>query len=329
MVNTLRHLIVVGLLMCTNQVALAQPCASIEGIEFVRVPAGTFQMGSDSLDERYIGSGGDAVSYDRPIGGGKYARSIRNKGGFRDEYPKHAVSVRSFCLMKTALTPLDAKRLLAKFAIVPEADLDDDSDRLQWTEANNLATAMGRQAGKRVRLPTEAEWEFAARGGLVNRHFPWGNIDETFKGRPVREIVLLSRQGCKRGAVYHEPSLSTPELNKCMAEAESISDHVELKTVECFKKLVIGRTGPVPENGYGLAGMSNNGWEWTSSKYKPYPYAATDGREEKSIRVGEARVIRGGNSEAETCLGYTALRGYGMVQPELESRHLARFAFTD
>ena len=95
------------------------------------------------------------------------------------------------------------------------------------------AEAYARWAGKE--LPTEAEWEFAARGGLEGAEFAWGN-ELAPDGRPMANTW--------QGAFPHE---------------NRAEDGYE-------------RTSPVtafPPNGYGLHDMIGNVWEWTSDWYAP------------------------------------------------------------
>lgn len=138
------------------------------------------------------------------------------------------------------------------------------------------AEAYAAWAGKT--LPTEAEWELAARGGLEDAEFAWGN---TFMpaGQPIANTW--------HGAFPHENT---------MADG-------------------FARTSPVkafPPNGYGLYDMIGNVWEWTTDYYADrhppveakaccIPQNPRGGREEASydpcqpaIRIPR-RVLKGGS----------------------------------
>jgi len=100
------------------------------------------------------------------------------------------------------------------------------------------AEAYAAWAGKR--LPTEAEWEFAARGGLAGKPFVWGD-----EFRPNGKWMANTHQG-------HFPDRDTG--------------------ADGFPGLT--RTRQFPANGYGLYDMAGNVWQWTSDWYRPDYYAA-------------------------------------------------------
>jgi sulfatase modifying factor 1 len=118
----------------------------------------------------------------------------------------------------------------------PSSDIKGKENYPVVSVAYEDALAYAKWAGKR--LPTEAEWEFAARGGLAGKPFVWG---DTFK--PGGKFMANTFQG-------HFPNKNTDD-----------DGFITASPVTTF-----------PPNGYGLYDMAGNVWQWVSDWYRPDYY---------------------------------------------------------
>ena len=173
------------------------------------------------------------------------------------------------------------------------------------------ALAFAKWAGKR--LPTEAEWEFAARGGLAGKIYAWGD-----EFRPRGKWMANTHQG-------HFPYTDTGE-----------DGFAGIAPVAQF-----------PPNGYGLYDMAGNVWQWTSDWYRPdyyrqlaaaggvtrnplgpdTPYDPAEPAEKKRVHRGGSflcsdqycsRYIVGTRGKGEVTTGTNHL-GFRCVKPVTES----------
>lgn len=223
----------------------------------VLIDGGTFQMGSD---------------YGMPF-----------------EAPVHEVTVNPFYIDESEVTVADFEKFVKATNYVTEAEKFGSSgvfdvDAGQWTmkaganwnnpeganstaAANepvcqiswNDAQAYAKWAGKR--LPTEAEWEYAARGGLKNKEYAWGD-DLT----PNGAIMANYWQG-------EFPSKNTNE-----------DGFQKRAPVKSFK-----------HNNYGLYDVAGNVWEWTADWYTADYYEKSPKQNPTGAKTGDERVMRGGS----------------------------------
>ena len=226
--------------------------------DMVRVPAGTFRMGST-----------DGPSHETPV---------------------HDVEVAAFLMDRTEVTVRDFARFVGATGYETEAESFGwsavfESSKHDWIRVDgatwrfpdgparppaaneepvtqvswNDAQSYARWAGKR--LPTEAEWEYAARGGVDQARFVWGH-DLRPGGRPAGNWWQGSF-----------PQQDTGE--------------------DGFRgRAPVGRFQP---NGFDLVDMAGNVWEWCADWYDERYYSKSPRVAPPGAAAGTERVIRGGS----------------------------------
>ncbi len=136
-----------GLLMSSLASAQPHPIAQQINQNMVLVQGGEFIMGSDS---------DDAKSYERPA---------------------HSVKVDSFYISKFELTQALYESVMGS-SISYFPDPDTPVNNLSWKRANLFIKKLNTLTGERYRLPSEAEWEFAAKGGIKSKGFTYAGSED-------------------------------------------------------------------------------------------------------------------------------------------------------
>jgi formylglycine-generating enzyme len=126
---------------------------------------------------------------------------------------------------------------------------------VSWHDASAFAAWSGQ------RLPTEAEWEYAARGGLVQKLYPWGD-----KLRPGGSHMCNIWQG-------DFPNHDSGE-----------DGYTGTCPVDAF-----------PPNGFGLYSMTGNTWEWCADWFDAAFHRTAGPNNPRGPANGTSRVIKGGS----------------------------------
>lgn len=124
----------------------------ISGVQFnmVGVEGGTFSMGGTAEQ------GDDASS---------------------SEFPVHQVTLSDFSIGQTPVTQRLWRAVMGKNPSYFSGDLSRPVEKVSWDDCQEFITKLNEMTGKKFRLPTEAEWEFAARGGTLSKGYKYSGSD--------------------------------------------------------------------------------------------------------------------------------------------------------
>jgi formylglycine-generating enzyme required for sulfatase activity len=169
--------------------------------------------------------------------------------------------------------------------------------RVSWNRAMDFCRWLSRRTGHHVTLPTEAQWEYAARAGS-DKPFWFGGVDDDF-GPYANLADVTIRKFASNPYTVDQAYPNATKYDDYMPRERRFNDGVLLS---CAR-------GQYKPNPWGLYDMHGNVAEWTSSACRPYPYRAADGREDAAS--DSRRVVRGGSwrdrpmrSTASYRLGY-------------------------
>lgn len=244
---------------------LGQRSLSFDGqtLNFVKIPAGKYVMGSVE--------------------------------GAQDEYPQTVVEIKKpFLMSTTEITNEQLQQFLPEhdsmvidqqwkdhiYAGYPANEPQMPVVRISWNEALGFTQWLSEKTGQKISLPTEAQWEWAARAGSDQPFFFGDQGYENHANLADKRIELLAVIGVNPQPVSVK---RRSPMNNFVPRDESFDDG----------NMVPSGTAQYAPNPWGLYDMHGNVAEWTRSSYRPYPYSDDDGRNDLSQETRKA--VRGGS----------------------------------
>jgi formylglycine-generating enzyme required for sulfatase activity/pimeloyl-ACP methyl ester carboxylesterase len=210
----------------------------LDTAEEIEIPAGTFQMGCDVNNPAESCS-----SSEQPL------HTVYLDAYYIDKYPVTNARYKA-CVDGGGCTPPEDHSSYERDSYYGNATYDNyPVINVTWHQANAFCAWEGK------RLPTEAEWEKAARGSSDTRKYPWGNADAT--------CSLANYRGLSG--------------DYCVGDTSEVGSY------------------PAGASPYGVLDMAGNVWEWVNDWYHSYYYSVSPGSNPQGPTTGSHRVLRGGS----------------------------------
>jgi formylglycine-generating enzyme required for sulfatase activity len=175
------------------------------------------------------------------------------KSSFNNESPVHTVMIDSFLMDKHEVTQADFERVMRHNPSNFRGGMN-PVEKVTWTEARDYCSKMGK------RLPTEAEWEKAAKG-RQNTIYPWGDDVESWNAN----FCDINCESYWRKVGFDDGYVTTAPV------------------------------GSYDPNDYGLHDMAGNVYEWVSDWYSEDYYKTSPSNNPKGPKRGSEKVLRGGS----------------------------------
>ena len=203
---------------------------TVNGVSFnmIAVTGGTFTMGATAEQ------GSDAYS---------------------DEKPAHQVTLSDYCIGETEVTQELWQAVMGSNPSYFTGNLQRPVEQVSWNDCQEFIKKLNQLTGKTFRLPTEAEWEYAARGGSQSQGYKYAGSNT------IGDVAWYYDNSYNKG-----------------------SSHPDYGTHP------VGQKHP---NELGLYDMSGNVWEWCQDWYGDYSSGSQTNPNGPSS--GSYRVFRGGS----------------------------------
>ena len=175
-----------------------------------------------------------------------------------DEKPAHQVTLSTFYIGETTVTQELWETVMGSNPS-KYAGYDKPVDKVSWEDCQVFLKELNKIVGKQFRLPTEAEWEFAARGGIKSRGYKYSGSNK------IKDVAWI-------------------DSNTWLAKSKTEDGHSGLGSRDVKTK---------QPNELGIYDMSGNIWEWCQDWYGMY-----DGNAQTNpggVSTGKQKVRRGGS----------------------------------